>query len=335
MRSYELQGVGLDKLVQVEREPRRPGPGQVAVRVRAASLNYRDLLIAEGRYPSGSAPQSLVPVSDGAGEVIEVGDGVSSLRPGDRVIGNFFQRWNDGPFDRDKGSSAMGGAVDGVLAEQVIWEEPTTVKVPAALSFEEAATLPCAGLTAWVGLVERGSLAQGESILAMGTGGVSIFALQLAKARGARVLLTSSSDEKLRRAKALGADATVNYRERPHWDEDARSFTGGRGVDHILEVGGEVTLPTSLKAVRDGGHISLVGLLSGKPADPDAAANERGIRVDRVYVGSAAQLRSLVSFVEAKALHPVIDRVFAFDEARQAYEHLRSGRHFGKVIVRV
>ncbi len=210
MRAYELRGTGIETLTSVERERPRPGPGQVLVRVRAASLNYRDLMVARGTYIRGAAPRRpLVPLSDGAGEVVELGEGVARLRAGDRVAGAFFQRWIDGPFDAEKGASALGGAIDGVLAEEVVLEADAAVRFPPHLSFEEAATLPCAGVTAWVGLFVLGGLKAGETVLAMGTGGVSIFALQLAKAAGARVVLTSSHDEKLARGKALGADEGV------------------------------------------------------------------------------------------------------------------------------
>ncbi len=220
MRLYELAGEGLDALRPLERASPRPGPGQVLVRMRAASLNYRDLLIATGRYSArrGALKRPLVPLSDGAGEVVAVGPGVRTLAPGDRVASSFFQRWVDGPWDPQMGGSALGGTIDGVLAEEVVLEEGGAVKVPAALSFEEAATFPCAGVTAWVALIVNGGLRAGETVLAMGTGGVSIFALQLARMHGARVILTSSRDEKLARGRSLGADETINYRTTPAWD---------------------------------------------------------------------------------------------------------------------
>ena len=336
MRAWELRGDGLDTLAIVERERPRPGPGQVRVRVRAASLNYRDLLVASGKYARGAPPKRpLVPLSDGAGEVVEVGPGPTPLRPGDRVVGAFFQRWVDGPFDAEKGGSALGGAIDGVLAEEILLEAEAAVRFPAHLSFEEAATLPCAGVTAWVGLVVLGGLRSGQWVLAMGTGGVSIFALQLAKALGARVVLTSSSDEKLARGRALGADATVNYRSTPEWDAAARDLTGG-GVDHVLEVGGASTLPRTVRAVRAGGHVTLTGLLGGARGDPDTAARiAPGVRVDSVYVGSVRHLEALGALVDRTRLRPVVDRVFPFERAREAYEHLRSGAHLGKVVVAV
>ena len=337
MRVYELQGNSIDTLTQVERESPRVGPGQVLVRVRATSLNFRDLRVASGvESRDGGTKRPLVPLSDGAGEVIEVGPGVARVRAGDRVVGSFFRRWVDGPFQASDGASMGGGVTDGMLAEEVVREADAVVKFPEHLSFEEAATLPCAGLTAWVGLMELGKLTAGETVLAMGTGGVSIFALQLAKLAGARVILTSSRDDKLARGKALGADELVNYRATPAWDEAARALTAGRGVDHILEVGGAGTLPTSLRALRDGGHLTIVGVLTGKVPDPAAASqNSRGVRVDAVYVGSVRHLEAFMEAVARAKLRPVVDWVFPFEQAREAYAHLESGAHFGKLVIAV
>ncbi len=338
MRAYELQGNGPETLTVVERPTPRPSPGQVRVRIRATSLNYRDLMIASGSYARGGTKRPLVPLSDGAGEVVEVGPGVTTLRPGDRVAGNFFQRWIEGPPDAEKEASALGGAIDGVLAEEVLLQADAAVRFPDHLSFEEAATLPCAGVTAWVGLMGLAQLAPGATVLAMGTGGVSIFALQIAKLAGARVIVTSSSDEKLARARALGADAVVNYRTTPGWDAAARAFTGGAGVDAILEVGGAATLPTSLRAVRDGGHVTLVGLLGGQRADPAEAAAQaaaRGVRVDPVYVGNVRSFEAMNAAFARGKVRPVVDRVFAFEQAREAYAALKAGGHFGKIVVKV
>ncbi|HXX69503.1 MAG TPA: NAD(P)-dependent alcohol dehydrogenase [Polyangiaceae bacterium] len=335
MRVYELtQSGGIDGLRIVERPTPRPGPGQVLVRVHAASLNFRDLLIAKGRYRRGTPKDPLVPLSDGAGVIVEVGPGVRSRKAGDRVAGNFFQKWIDGPFDAGKAESALGGAIDGVLAEYVVFDEGAAVLVPPSLSLEEAATLPCAAVTAWVALFELGGLKTRESIVAMGTGGVSIFALQLAKAAGARVILTSSQDGKLERGKALGADDTINYRTVPAWGDRVRELTGGRGVDHILEVGGDRTLPESLRAVRDGGHICLVGLLGGAPADlVSAQKNPTGIRVDSVFVGSVRHFEAMNDAIEKGRIRPVVDRVFPFEQSREAYRFLERGDHFGKIVI--
>jgi NADPH:quinone reductase-like Zn-dependent oxidoreductase len=337
MRAWELRGNGVETLTLVDREHPRPGPGQLVVRVRATSLNYRDLLVASGTYGRGGPPKRpLVPLSDGAGEVIEVGPGVSPLRRGDRVAGAFHQRWIDGAADADKQSAALGGAIDGVLAEEVVLDAEAAVHVPDHLSFEEAATLPCAGVTAWVGLMELGNLQPGETVLAMGTGGVSLFALQLAKVAGARVILTSSQDEKLARGGAMGADATINYRTTPDWGAAARVLTGGRGVDHILEVGGAATLPQSLRAVREGGHVTLVGLLGGERGDlGEAARSAPGVRVDSVFVGSVRHFQAMNAVLTRSHLRPVVDRVFPFEKAKEAFEHLRGGSHFGKIVIGV
>lgn len=335
MRAYELRSRGLDGLVFVERPTPRPRAGQVLIRVRAASLNHRDLYILDGGYNRTQPRYPLVPLSDGAGEVIDVGPGVDHLELGQRVMGAFFPRWVDGPPDPDKQALTLGGTTDGVLAEEVVLEAATTIPIPDTLSFEEAATLPCAGLTAWVALAALGQLQPGETVLAMGTGGVSLFALQIGKAMGARVIITSSGDDKLGRAKALGADAVINYRQIPEWDVRARALTHERGVDHLLEVGGAKTLPSSLRALRDGGHLVMIGALGGERAGPEAARNNRGIRVDSVYVGNARQLQALADMVARAAIHPVVDRLFDFETARDAYECLRNGDHFGKVVIRL
>lgn len=336
MRSYELRGKGLDTLTLVERDVPKPGPGQVLVRIHATSLNNRDLQIARGRYGRSELRYPLVPLSDGAGEVIELGTGVTRLEPRDRVAGAFFQTWIEGPFDSGKAGSALGGGIDGVLSEYVVLEEAAAVKFPELFTYEEAATLPCAGVTAWVGLVELGRIERGDRVLAMGTGGVSIFALQLAKSAGAFAILTSSSNDKLSRGQQLGADAGINYLARPDWDVRARELTAGEGVDHILEVGGKATLPISLRAMRDGGHLSLVGLLTGEPGDPrQALQSNRNIRVDSVYVGSARHFERLNDALRRSGVHPIIDRVYKLEEARRAYEYLESGQHFGKVVIRV
>jgi NADPH:quinone reductase-like Zn-dependent oxidoreductase len=337
MRAYELRGESIDTLCRVERPMPKPGPGQVLVRMHAASLNYRDLLIANGTYPRGATANQLIPLSDGAGEVIELGPGTKRLRPGARVMAAFFNRWIEGPFDFDAAvSSARGGSIDGVLAEYVVLDEAAAVQVPASLSYEEAATLPCAGVTAWVALRELGPVRSGDTLLAMGTGGVSLFVLQIARQAGARVILTSSSDDKLQRGRALGADATINYRSVPRWDAAARELSGGRGVDHLVEVGGAKTLATSIQALRQGGRVVLVGQLSGDMADAKRASdNDRGVRVDQVFVGSAWHLSNLCAELERTGMKPVIDRVFGFDEVEPAYRYLASGAHFGKVVIAI
>jgi NADPH:quinone reductase-like Zn-dependent oxidoreductase len=334
MRTYELHGKGLDTLTLIERPVPRPGPGQVLVRMHAASLNYRDLLVATGRYGRGELHYPLVPLSDGAGEVVDVGPGVTRLKPKDRVASAFFQKCVDGPFDASKASSALGGAIDGVLSEYVVLEEGGAVKFPPFLSYEEASTLPCAGVTAWMGLMELGELAPSDAVLTMGTGGVSVFTLQFSKAVGASVISTSSSDSKLARAEQLGADHGINYRSTPDWAAAARAFTHGRGVDALLEVGGAETLPMSLRALRDGGHLVLVGLLGGEMANREAARkNGRGVRVDSIYVGSARHFERMNESIARWGLQPIIDRTFPFEAAPRAYRHLESGAHFGKVVI--
>lgn len=335
MRVYELRGKGLENLVAAERPSPRPGAGEVRVRIRAASLNHRDLAIALGQYARSALRYPLVPLSDGAGEVIEVGAGVPRLQIGDRVMGGFFRDWIDGPATPENTAAALGGDIDGVLAEEVVLRADAVVKVPAALSFEEAATLPCAGVTAWVGLTVLGDLKPGQTVLALGTGGVSLFVLQIAKALGARVILTSSQDDKLARGRALGADATINYKQTPIWDVRARELTRGHGVDQILEVGGAHTVPLSVRALRDGGHLTLVGFVSGGRATAEMAHNDRGIRVDSVYVGSARHLQALADAVARFGIRPVVDQVFLYSDARLAYEHMRGASHFGKIVIRL
>jgi len=336
MKAYQITRPGLDGLEMVELQSPKPGAGQVLVRVRAASLNYRDLMVISGNYGRSPLKVPLIPLSDGAGEIIEVGAAVTGFKPGDRVMGNFFPNWIDGPPGAEKQASALGGSVDGVLSQEVIWEAAATVPMPRGLSFQEASTLPCAGVTAWVGLKELGAIQKGQTVLAIGTGGVSIFALQIAKAIGCTVIVTSSSDEKLARAKKLGADHLINYKQVPAWDARARELTKGAGVDHILEVGGAETLERSVASLKSGGHLTLVGLLSGARGDIEAArGGAKGIHADSIYVGSAAHLQAFSTFVETNAIKPVVDRVFPFTEARGAYEALKAAGHFGKLVVSV
>lgn len=338
MRTYELRGSSLDALVPTERATPSPGPGQALVRVRAVSLNYRDLLVLRGTYPRGPATREvLVPCSDAVGEVVGLGPGEPRLKLGERVLASFFQGWLDGPFVFDVAAgSALGGSIDGVLSEYVALDARSLVRAPSNLDDVSAATLPCAGVTAWVALHELDRIGPGQTLLAQGTGGVSLFALQLAKRAGARVILTSSSDEKLARGARLGADHTINYRRTPGWDVMARELTGGRGVDHIIEVGGAGTLAQSLNALRDGGRVALAGQLSGEMASREVAEqNTRGIRVDQVFVGSARHLDALARSVERSPFAPAVDRVFSFDAVHDAYRYLESGAHFGKVVIRL
>lgn len=334
MYTYQLKNPGsLDGLVRVDLPDPAPGPGQVLIRIRAVSLNYRDLMIALGRYGGPTRPD-LVPLSDGAGEVVGVGEGVSRVKAGDRVAGIFFQDWLGGDVQAAYHASALGGARDGMLAEYVVLSENGVILLPDWMSYEEGAALPCAGVTAWNGLVEQGRLTAGETVLLLGTGGVSLFGLQIAKMHGARVILTSSSDEKLARAKALGADETVNYKAVPDWDQAVWALTGKRGVDHVLEVGGPGTLEKSLRAARSGGRIAQIGVLS----DPEAKISPlpilgKSLQINGIYVGSRAMFERLLAALTVGQIHPVIDRVFGFYEIRAAYEYLQSGAHFGKVVI--
>ena len=322
---------GLENLAVVDRPDPAPGLGQVLVRVRAASLNYRDLLLAKGQYnPKLTFPRVLG--SDAAGEVADVGADVTRWKPGDRVAGCFMPHWDGGPITDAAAKSAPGSDRDGVLAERVLFEESGVVRVPDHLTFEEAATLPCAAVTAWNALTAAGA-GTGTTVLLQGTGGVSIFALQLAKALGARTIITSSSDEKLSRALALGADAGTNYKTNPDWDKWARQQTGGAGVDVVIEVGGAGTLDRSLKAVKTGGHVALIGVLAGGTTFNPMFVLMKAVRLQGVFVGSRAMFEAMNAVIAAKQMRPVIDRVFPLADAPAAFRHLESGSHFGKVVV--
>jgi NADPH:quinone reductase-like Zn-dependent oxidoreductase len=336
MRAWEIQDhFGLDALSLVERESPHPGPGQVLVRLRAASLNYRDLLTVEGSY-NPKQPLPLVPLSDGAGEVAEVGTGVTRVKTGDRVAGIFNQAWLSGPPRREHVRSSLGGPLDGMLAEQVVLDAEGVVPFPDHLSFEEAACLPCAAVTAWNALVEQGRLRPGDTVLVLGTGGVALFAVQLAHCLAARVIVTSSSDSKLERARELGANDTINYTTTPHWDRRVKELTDGVGVDQVLELGGAKTLERSLRAVRTGGQVSLVGSLTGLEATVNLAlVFMRGVRLQGILVGSREMFEAMNRVIALHEVRPVIDRVLAFEEAAEAFAHVKSQTHFGKVVVRV
>ena len=332
MRAFAVQsGFGLDQLGFLDQPDPSAGPGQVLVKVRAASLNYRDLLIARGQYnPRLSFPRVLG--SDAAGEVLAVGGGVTRWQPGDRVAGCFFQNWADGPITEAAARSSRGSDTDGVLSELVVFEEAGVVAIPTGLSFEEAATLPCAAVTAWNALTS-GGCGPGTTVLLQGTGGVSIFALQFARAMGARVLITSGHDDKLARALSMGAEAGVNYRTNPDWDKWTRQQTGGAGVDLVVEVGGAGTLERSAKAARFGGFIALIGVLAGGAAFNPVQVLMKAIRLHGIFVGSRAMFEAMNAAIAANGIRPVIDRVFPFDQAADAFRHLESGSHFGKVVI--
>jgi NADPH:quinone reductase-like Zn-dependent oxidoreductase len=325
---------GIDSLVLREEPTPRPGPGQVLVRARAASLNYRDLGVAGGRSARGPASPNLVPLSDGAGEVVEIGAGVTRVKPGDRVAGIFMQSWIGGEMEPYHVASSLGGSIDGVLAEYVLFDHDGLVRVPAHLSFEEAATLPCAGVTAWNALFGGRSLRAGESVLVLGTGGVSVFALQFAHAAGARVIATSSLDGKLAQVKALGASDGINYRHHPEWQTEVQKLTGGIGVDYVVEVGGAGTLPRSMEAVRAGGQIPLIGVLTGGEINPTAVLR-RNLTLRGIYVGNRQMFEAMNRAIELHDIHPVIDQVFDFEQAKEAYRRLQSQAHVGKVVIRI
>lgn len=336
MQVMSIQGAfGLAHLKAETREaPGAPGPGQVLVRMSAASLNYRDLLTTLGLY-NPKQPLPLVPCSDGCGQVEAVGPGVTRVKPGERVITCFAQGWPAGGLTRERARTTLGGPLDGVLQERLLLAEEGVVRAPEHMSDAEAATLPCAGLTAWTALTS-GGVGPGDVVLAQGTGGVSIFALQLAQLMGARVIVTSSSDEKLERARALGAWETINYRGTPGWGARARELTGGRGADHVIEVGGAETIGQSLQAVRAGGQVSVIGILSGTATQLDLVpVLMQTVRVQGVFVGHREALEALVRATAAHQLRPVIDRVFPWTEARAALERMQAGAHLGKLCLDV
>jgi NADPH:quinone reductase-like Zn-dependent oxidoreductase len=337
MRAYQLSkgGAGIEGIVQVERPDPKPAYRQVLVKVTACSLNYRDLAIARGAYRLPVGP-NIIPLSDGAGEVVDVGAGVRRVKVGDNVSGNFFQRWTAGEPGPDTYQSALGGGIDGMLAEYVVLEEDGVVKIPEHLSFEEGATLPCAAVTAWHAIIEHAQLIAGKTVLLQGTGGVSIFGLQLAKAMGITAIITSSRDEKLARAKQLGADHGINYKTTPDWEKTVKDLTNGQGVDCVVEVGGAGTIAKSFASIRVGGRIGLIGNLSG----PATALNPgliiaRRANVQGISVGSTAMFETMNRAIAGNRIKPVIDKVFGFDEVQAAYQHMASAAHFGKIVIRI
>ncbi len=333
MKTYELTGgFGIDKLVMAERAQPVPGHGQVLLKMRAWSLNYRDLMMVRGQY-NPKLPLPFVTLSDGVGEVVGVGAGVTRVKPGDRVAGAFMQGWIDGGNDDAKSKSALGGAIPGLAAEHVVLDQNGLVHVPAHLTDEEAATLPCAAVTAWNALVPSGRIKAGDTVLVQGTGGVSLFALQFAKMFGARVIATSSSEAKLQKVRALGASDTINYKTTPNWGRAVRDLTGGVGVDHVVEVGGAGTLPQSMQAVRTGGFISLIGVLTGGQIDPIGLLM-KNITLQGIFVGSRSMFEDMNRAIALHHMRPVIDRVFPFAHYPDALRHLESAAHFGKVVLK-
>jgi NADPH:quinone reductase-like Zn-dependent oxidoreductase len=337
MRAYQLSkfGAGIEGLSKAERAEPKPGHRQVLVKVAACSLNFRDLGIVRGNYRMAS-PDNMIPLSDGAGEVIAIGSGVRRVKVGDKVAGCFFQRWPGGEAPADAHATALGGGIDGMLAEYAVLEEDGVVKLPAHLSVEEGATLPCAAVTAWHAIMEHAKLIAGQTVLLQDTGGVSVFGLQLSHAMGIQTIITSSSDDKLAKAKKLGATHTINYKTTPDWEKAAMELTGGRGVDQVVEVGGAGTLTKSFGAIRVSGRISMIGNLSG-PANelnPGLIMGKRA-NIQGISVGSTQMFEAMNRAITVNAIKPVIDKVFGFDEVQAAYKHMATGAHFGKIVVRV
>ena len=336
MKAYEVQQFGIENLALVERDEPQVESTDVLVRFRAASLNYRDLMVATGTYnPRMKRP--AVPLSDGAGEVVSVGDAVTKWKLGDRVMPIFAQQWIDGDTSEEKRRTSLGAGAqwDGVLREFGAFDETGLVRIPGHLSFEEAACLPCAGVTAWHALAVSGRLKAGETVLTLGTGGVSIFALQFAKLFGARVISTTGNEDKVDRLRQLGADDVINYRSREDWDSAVMDVTGKRGVDHVVEVGGAGTLGKSIASVRLGGHVAMIGALTGPGDFNPITVFMKAIRLQGIFVGSKAMFEDMNRAIEVAKLKPVVDRVFDFGEARQAMEYMQTGAHFGKVVINI
>ena len=336
MKVYEVQKgcTSLDGLRMSERPEPTPGAHEVLIRIRATSLNYRDHMIILGRYFGGAVARDTIPLSDGAGEVVATGAKVTRFREGDRVAGAFFQVWKDGP--RSATFPALGVPLDGMLAEFVALHEDGVVAVPAHLSFEEAAALPCAGVTAWHALMVVGRpVRPGDIVLCLGTGGVSMIGMQLARAAGARVIVISSSDEKLQRALSLGATDGINYKTTPEWDQEIAKLTGGRGVDHVIEIGGAGTLARSFQSLGYGGKVSLIGFLAGAGDSNPYPLMVKAGSLHGIYVGSTRMFEDLNRAIESNGIKPVIDRVFPFDQAADAFRLLASGSFVGKIAIRL
>lgn len=331
MKAWQIVTDGIDALNLADVDVPAPGPDEVRLKVEASSINYRDLMTVNQAAARG-IPIPRIPNSDGAGTVTAVGAGVSGIAVGDRVASCFFQDWIDGACSPEAMASALGGALDGMLAEEVVLKAAGVVPVPEHLSTLEAATLPCAALTAWNALVEVGRLKAGDSVLLLGTGGVSIFALQFATAMGARVIITSSSDSKLERARAMGAAETVNYKANPDWQKAVLDLTDGRGVDVTVEVGGPGTLARSVEATRVAGRIALIGVLTGGTIDPTSIMR-KSVTLQGVYVGSRRMFRDMNKALALHRIKPVIDHTVPFADARDAYRAMEAAGHFGKIVI--
>ncbi len=333
MKAYEINEFGIENLTLTERETPEPQATEVLVKFHAASLNYRDLMMIKGLYnPKMKTPR--VPFSDGAGEVVAVGNAVTKWKVGDRVTPIFMQGWIDGTVDFQKARTALGGDVDGVLREFGAFDENGLVAIPEHLSYEEAATLPCAAVTAYHAIFCSGQLKPDDTVLLQGTGGVSIFALQFASHFGSKTIITSSSNDKLQRAKELGADELINYKEREDWDKAVLELTEKRGVDHIVEVGGAGTLPQSLNAVKMGGHIAVIGVLSQGGGVNPIPILQKSIKLQGIFVGSRQMFEDMNRLISQNSIKPIIDKTFDFSEVKDALKYMESGSHFGKIVIK-
>ena len=334
MKVYQIEKFGIENLRVSDVDLPTPAAGEVLVKLRAASLNYRDLMMINGTYnPRLRLP--LVPFSDGAGEVTAVGEAVTRWKVGDRVCPIFMQGWIGGELDHKKSKTTLGGDLDGCLREFGVFHEDGLVSILEHLSYEEASCLPCAGVTAWNALMVSGDLKKGESVLIQGTGGVSMFALQFAKMSGAHVIVTSSSDDKLAKAKALGADETINYRQHEDWDKVVLELTNKRGVDHVVEVGGPGTLSRSMKAVKMAGHIAVIGVVAGAGEFTNVPIFMKALKMIGVFVGSRVMFEEMNAAIERTNTKPVIDKVFSFEKTREAVEYMRLANHFGKIVISI
>lgn len=335
MKAFEIREFGIDSLSKVDLPMPEPMAGEVLVKFHAASLNYRDVMVVSGSYnPRLKLP--AIPLSDGAGEIVAVGDGVTKWKVGMRVMPLFAQRWFDGDASEEKRRTSLGAGAQwqGILREYGTFDQESLVPIPEHLSYDEAATLPCAALTAWNALIVSGRVKAGDTVLTLGTGGVSVFALQFAKMSGARVIATSSREAKIQKLRDLGADETINYRAHENWDAAVMELTENRGVDHVIEVGGGGTFAKSLTAVRIGGHVAMIGALTGAAGFNPISVFMKAVRLQGIFVGSRAMFEDMNKASAANRLRPVIDRTFAFDEVREALSYMASGSHFGKIVVK-
>ncbi|MCC6980870.1 MAG: NAD(P)-dependent alcohol dehydrogenase, partial [Candidatus Melainabacteria bacterium] len=334
--AFELRNFSIDAIRATKRTTPKIGPLDVLVRMKAASLNYRDILVSTGVYNPG-IPLPRIPLSDGAGEVVEVGSSVTRFKVGDRVSPNFMTEWLAGKINATVKSSDLGGTIDGVLRELAVFNERSLVRIPEHLSYAEAATLPCAAVTAWNGLVENGGLRAGETVLVMGTGGVSIFALQIAHLFGAEVIATTSSDDKMKHLKKLGASHVINYKKTPDWEKEVVKYTCGRGVDHVVEIGGAGTLAKSAISVKLGGHISLIGVLAdaGQKSNFEISLLMKAVKLQGVFVGSVEMFERMNAAISLHKMKPVIDKSFKANQIVEALKYQQSGAHFGKIVITI